>query len=511
MQEAQTYLQTVQNFYTKDKLGMAYGMSAEKKIISALANLMGSLELCFHYPVIMLGKRTISDIPGLTANTDGLNENYGREFINALPIPEVLFVIMHEGMHKEFCHLKIWRKLWAINHGIANAALDYVSNGMLIDMITGSVAVSKIMQPIKIAHTPGGTPELGMLYDPKYRAMNGLQVFQDLMKKQEQEPDEPDDEDEEDEPEDGDEGEDGDPKAECDEDGEDSDGDGDGEEGDEAAEGSDGDEGEEEAAGGSARRRKRSSGVSPGKLLQDWRNLQFDAHKLDEPDTDLTDIEDKVSAAVFDGGQLARMRGAKVPNGFYDVAVKKPNWIDALRDFWQQAAKGDEDTTYRKFNSRMLSIGEYYPTTLSESAGNYVIAVDSSASTEMFLRKFLEHVQTIAVETQPESVTLLYWDDCVQSSETYTPTTYGTLAASTRPVGFGGTTVSCVPEYLKEFPAGREIAAKMDCVIVLTDGEVGDKYGDWTGINLLWCVHHSSNYMAKYFKPPCGMVMDITE
>lgn len=113
-------------------------------------------------PVMMLGStKVVDDVP--TASTDGVNESYGRAFIESLDDKPLGFVIMHETMHKLCRHLDTYRVLWDKDKGRANKACDYWINSKLrlVDP-TGTI----ITMPLKKGVAVG-------LDNPKY---DGLSV-----------------------------------------------------------------------------------------------------------------------------------------------------------------------------------------------------------------------------------------------------------------------------------------------------------------------------------------------
>ena len=151
------------------------GMNAERRVQKAKISLLRSPDYALWSGLMMMGStEVIEDFP--TAYTDGRNEKYGRAFVGRLSDKELLFVILHENMHKGFRHLYIWRKLWVEDAQLANAACDYVINGLLVE----SDPDEKV---IAFPKHPDGS-RFG-LYDPKFRGMHAKQVF-DLLK-QEQE------------------------------------------------------------------------------------------------------------------------------------------------------------------------------------------------------------------------------------------------------------------------------------------------------------------------------------
>ena len=140
-------------------------LSVEQRLSKAMADIMAVDPAIA--PVLMIGKRVVCD-KTQTACTNGRDEKYGRAFCEALSDAELRFVMMHEGYHKMYRHLKTWRHLWKINAKRANKACDYVINIKLYDGYLG----------VMTAH---GQPFIKMpvcgLLDPKYRDMDSEEVF----------------------------------------------------------------------------------------------------------------------------------------------------------------------------------------------------------------------------------------------------------------------------------------------------------------------------------------------
>jgi predicted metal-dependent peptidase len=125
--------------------------------------------------LMTVGKtRVVDDVP--TANTNGRDENYGREFIKRLDDKELAFVVLHETLHKAYRHLFIWRKLWEQDAQITNMACDYVINLQLVDMDKDQQLLAMPMHEGKVVG----------LVDERFRGMNAKQVF-DILKEEEPE------------------------------------------------------------------------------------------------------------------------------------------------------------------------------------------------------------------------------------------------------------------------------------------------------------------------------------
>jgi predicted metal-dependent peptidase len=166
-----------------------------------------------------------------------------------------------------------------------------------------------------------------------------------------------------------------------------------------------------------------------------------------------------------------------------ELLEPKINWREVLRDFVKSTCNAKDASSWRRVNRRFLSTGMYMPTLIGEKVGHLVIAVDTSGSVgDDELGEFLSEVKGIAEEVNPACVDLLYWGSSVVQHETYGDGEAANIIASTRPKGGGGTSPSCISEYLKE----KNI--KPECVIILTDGCVGDDWGsEWTAPTL-WCI-----------------------
>ena len=75
----------------------------------------------------------------------------------------------------------------------------------------------------------------------------------------------------------------------------------------------------------------------------------------------------------------------------------------------------------------------------------------------------------------------MYWDTVVAQHEKYDRDSYDSMMSTTKPKGGGGTTPQCIPDYLR----AHKIEA--ECVLVLTDGYVGDWGKGWT-TPVLWGI-----------------------
>ena len=187
-------------------------------------------------------------------------------------------------------------------------------------------------------------------------------------------------------------------------------------------------------------------------------------------------------------GQIAHQKVAGKGAGGMDRAIQellepKVNWREVLREYVKTMCRAKDTSSWRRVNRRFLSMGAYMPSLIGERVGRLVIAIDTSGSIgDKELAEFLSEVKGIAEEVNPSAVDLIYWDSDVAGHEEYDETTVPNIVSATRPKGGGGTSPSCVSEYLKE----KKI--EPECVILLTDGYVGDDWGTEWVAPTLWCI-----------------------
>jgi predicted metal-dependent peptidase len=218
----------------------------------------------------------------------------------------------------------------------------------------------------------------------------------------------------------------------------------------------------------------------------------FDDHDWDDAkdmsEQEKKELEREIDQAIRQGMMAQqKIAGTGASGGLdrelADLLEPKVNWREVLRDFVKSICNSKDASSWRKVNRRFLSTGTYMPSLIGEKVGHLVIAIDTSGSVgDEELSEFLSEVKGIAEEVNPACVDLLYWGSSVVGHETYGDGEATNIINSTRPKDGGGTSPSCVSEYLKE----KNI--KPECVIILTDGCVGGDWGsEWTAPTL-WCI-----------------------
>jgi len=187
------------------------------------------------------------------------------------------------------------------------------------------------------------------------------------------------------------------------------------------------------------------------------------------------------------GGDLERELG--------ELVTPKVDWREQLREFVKSICAGKDASTWRRPNRRFIGAGVYMPTLISERVNHVVAAIDTSGSIGgAELNSFLSEFVAICEQVNPEHIDLLYWDGRVAGHETYTGADAPNIVSSTKPVGGGGTSPSCITAYLKEK------ALRPDVAVILTDGYVGSDWGEKGGnawpCPTLWCIVGGNTVVA---------------
>lgn len=408
-------------------------LTAEQRIEKVHVALMRHKKFCLFSGLFMVGKVSVSDTLP-TAATDGVNVTYGRSFIDRLNDKQLGFLILHEAMHKAYRHLTTWEKLWKKNAGLANAACDFVINIQIHDYDPdGEIIIMPTDEEGKL---------MGLL-DERFRGMDAHQVFTILEKEQE-----------------------------------DKGGSG----------GSHGVEGQP----GTNEDKAAPSGNVPKNFDE---HLWEEATQMDEKE--IEEIAKEIDNAMRQGALLAGKMSGSVPRDILDLLDPKVDWREILRDFVKQIAKGNDDSSWRRFSRRLLGSNIYMPQAISRRINCIAIGIDTSGSIDgEMLSAFLAEVQAICEEVTPNKVELIYWDSRVKGHETYEDGAVEHLVASTKPRGGGGTDPNCMVKFMKE----KSITP--DCTIVLTDGCFYDGEGDWNEISspLLWVIKDNRNFNNKHGK-----------
>ena len=225
----------------------------------------------------------------------------------------------------------------------------------------------------------------------------------------------------------------------------------------------------------------------------------FDEHDFDGAEalseSEKEALKKDVEAAIRQGGILAgAMKGDK-NRALEDVLESQIRWQEILAEFVKNVTKGRDNASWAKVNRRWVASGMYLPSSVSESVGKLLVGIDASGSTWSGnqLEGFVGELIAIANDCMPESIDVVWWDTEVQSVQSYKPEDYAGMKLNLQIQGGGGTRPSCVTDWIQKDGAG----AQRDYVaaIMLSDGLVGDDWGNWGAcgaegtLPVLWCLN----------------------
>jgi predicted metal-dependent peptidase len=222
----------------------------------------------------------------------------------------------------------------------------------------------------------------------------------------------------------------------------------------------------------------------------------FDEHDWESGESmtqeEVDAMSNAIDQALRQGGILASKAGANVDRGLMEMLEPKVDWRDAMREFATNSIIGDDYTSYRRIDRRFQSQDLTLPTSYSDRVRRIVLGVDSSGSIgNRELAAFLGEAQGICESVKPELVDVIYWGHTVAAHETYDEQALTSLRESTKPKGGGGTAPSCLSDYLNEHNI------KPDCIVMLTDGEVFNDWGNNWPAPILWCIADNRHAVAS--------------
>jgi predicted metal-dependent peptidase len=234
----------------------------------------------------------------------------------------------------------------------------------------------------------------------------------------------------------------------------------------------------------------------------------FDNHDWDGA-KELSEEEQKELEREIDQGLRQGLAAAKkagmgagdMEREIGDMLTPKVDWREQLREYVKSICSSKDTSSWRRVNRRFLSSDIYMPTLIGEKVGEIIAGGDMSGScTGDVITRFLSEVKAIADEVHPEKIDLLYWDHTVAGHEEYDISTQSNIVSSTKPRGGGGTDPRCVMNYINN----RNM--QPECIVILTDGEVGDNWGTEWSAPVLWVITNTRSITA-----PVGKSIHIEE
>ena len=380
--------------------------------------------------IILMGKSEVIDNHP-TAYTDGINKKYGREFMGKCTDEQLNGLVMHENGHVFFRHVTHHKKIFREDAKLANIAADFVVNDMIVQF-----------NEDKIQLPPGA------LWNEMFRNWSVVQVYNYLKKRKDEVG---------------------------------------GNGGNEGKGGNEGESGEPGNSGspGGEKKDKQTDVDQMLRNLNDYDSL--DEHDIEGSELDEKEISEKIDKALREGGLLAGILGGNKNRAIEELLEPVVDWREALAEFVLAICSGKSQYSWKRFNNRQVANDFYLPTVISETVGEIVVAIDTSGSIGgPELSAFASELVSICEMVTPEKVRVLWWDTSVHGEQVFNGN-YDGLQHMLKPVGGGGTKVSCVSEYLIKKNINPE------CVVVFTDGFVEDSI-KWNHQSpLLWLITQNKN------------------
>ena len=121
-------------------------VDVELRLKKAHIKLLRHPQTCLYGGVILMGESSVIDDPKQcpTAYTDGYNKRYGRDFMDKLTDQELAGVVLHENLHVLMKHIPRHRDLMKEDSRLANMAMDYAVNDLIVDLSQRDATLIKL-------------------------------------------------------------------------------------------------------------------------------------------------------------------------------------------------------------------------------------------------------------------------------------------------------------------------------------------------------------------------------
>lgn len=227
----------------------------------------------------------------------------------------------------------------------------------------------------------------------------------------------------------------------------------------------------------------------------------MDEHMVggDSAEGQLTEAEAKEVAQAIDDamrqGAIAaqKIAGKGKGNNPLEKSLNKrdTNWKQHLREFFEQIIQGDEYSRFCPPNKRMLASGFIMPSHFDLATGEIIVACDTSGSMYGILPVVFGEIAQICANVKPEKVRVIWWSDGIEGEQVFLPHEYDKIAQLVKPVGGGGTRLTCVAEYV------AEKQYKPKAVIYLTDGYIESSYDVVPNTQVLFGVVDNDRFVPS--------------
>ena len=438
-----------------------------KALQKAHITLLSNEETRFYSSAVLLGRSEIVEyIP--TACTNGVDKLYGYEFMKDKTQAEVTGIVLHENLHIMLKHMLRFGGLMQKDAQTANAAMDYVVNG-IIYQIKGYGSWINLPDP--------------HLYDAKFMGWSVNEVYEFLTKGRN-----PDGEQE------------GQPvrvpspspspspsQSPAG-----------GQKDDDTGNTSPDEDGKGEGDGVEQEPPEASAVIIKGRRYS--LETQDEHTEIERTEEQIEELEAKITEAIQQATTLAGVLGMNLPRVFTDAAKPEVHWKEETAQYFSEFTRGTEEYSWRRYNRRRMVDDDLFPSRFDERIKEVMFAIDASGSMggDLF-NKAVEGLLDAVEALDPETVRVVFWDTSICSDQVFADD-YKGLRDHLKPRGGGGTRAACVVEHIESN------SYNPTCVVVITDGYLEHDLTWETTIPTLWLVLES-----EQFVPPAGRKVKVKE
>ena len=227
---------------------------------------------------------------------------------------------------------------------------------------------------------------------------------------------------------------------------------------------------------------------------QDGNKVKVELPKLSKEE--VKKIKDEVRHSVLQSAQVAGK--GKTPNAIRGLIeeLTEPviDWRELLRQQIQSVIKNDY--SFSRINRKTQHSGIVLPGLMNDETIDIAVAIDTSGSIEeKKLNEFMSEIKGIMEEYQDYKMKIWCFDTEVHNPETFNSDD-GNDITDYKPAGFGGTDFMANWKWMKE----EDYQPKK--LIVFTDGETWQEWGDEFYCDTCWIIH--SYYKENKPVPPFG-------
>lgn len=212
-----------------------------------------------------------------------------------------------------------------------------------------------------------------------------------------------------------------------------------------------------------------------------------------------------IREAAIAAAQNIERQGGTLPNHIKSLVnsllAPKLNWKDLLAKFVTKST--GMNRTWNRPNRRFMNRGIYLPSTYGEKM-KVAVGIDTSASVQQYVERFMSEINGLIKSFGEYELTIIQCDTQVQKVDMYTNEDPLDLEHTKYELnGFGGTILDPIFKHVKENNID------VDCIVVLTDGFLADKFTakDTPELPVLWCVTKNGSKTALTF----GEIADIDD